>query len=242
MSPNRHKIKSISYDVYFELDADKLSHNMKSTPIDYWQMDRSHTENEERYLSNKDNLCPAHKYIKIVHVFPNVNNLEHKKYRTNLTEIDWYTSNNKIDTKYYLNINDYLNRKNGLSQEEYVKDKKLDGEDLDWSIIDQNKTIHDNPLNMIIKFYNGDKIPTKVYKKLERVFYSGPDSLYAHEFISKLMGLVHGGRKQIRSSDRNNIKVFVDIMKKHKTRDISKFIKTTFYPDMNKKFKWNHDF
>ena len=239
LTTDRYKIKSVSKDVYFMLDADKLSHNMKSTPVDYWNMD-NFTENEERYLSDKDKICPAEKYIKSIHVLVDDHKVEHyrerkdKTYLTHLVHIKW---NGKEKVHYYDNVKDYISRKNSKKLIDILKitEDELDDK-LDWSEIRRNKSEDNTKIDYVLQFYSGEKIPTETFKYLQTNLWDGMDSLYARDFLTILSSEIHGGRRS-NSKDRGKVKKFIDIMKKYKYKDISKFIKEKFYPDVKKKFK-----
>lgn len=239
ITSDRYKIESVSKDVYFVLDADKLNQHMKSTPVDYWNMDKF-TENEERYLSNKDKICPALKYIKSVNVLVDDRKLEYyegikdKSYLTHLVHIKW---NGKDKVHYYDNVKDYIARKNSkeLTDILNITEDELNDK-LDWVELHRNVSDNDNKIDYILQFYSGEKIPTKTFKYLQNTFWGGMDSPYVIDFLIILKNEVHGGRRS-NSKIRDKVKKFVDIMKKYKYKDIDKFIKEKFYPDVKKKFK-----
>jgi hypothetical protein len=60
----------ISYNVIIHLDGTKLSSaGYKIFPVDYWDMGREHSEQEERIVSDKDEIKPLNTYIKDIHIF-----------------------------------------------------------------------------------------------------------------------------------------------------------------------------
>ena len=254
MTSDRGKVSYINKNVYFVLDADKLKTNMKSTPVDYWNTD-NFTENEERFLSDKDKLCSFHKYIKSIHVLINQrmkDNMEDQpKYMrqvmTDLQTLVWKVKKYEIPLYVYTEIQNYITGKKGISFQKYLEQNNLNiggdnydkdnYKDLNWDRIHQTSKHHKSPLDYVLDFYSGDKIPTKTYRKLTGAFWGGVDGLYARDFISMLGDDVHASRRSNGVKHRDKVKLFIDIMKKNKIKSIPEFVKKVFYPDLKKTFK-----
>lgn len=237
------KGSSVKKNVFFELDDDALSHNLKKTPVDYWRGDPNMSESEERYLSDDDTLCNIDKYVKGIHVLIDEDGYMMKEYpKKYLTQLYELNVNSPVPVYYYTDQNKYLTRRGGMTIDEYLKSKGIDNvyDSIDFDSM--NRPHKSNHIDEIISFYNDPKISSEVYKELDK--YLSSSTLYVKDFVTDLKNTIHSARRSggMKGDTSNKtVKDLINIMKKSKSKNIDDFIYDVFIPDVYNKFNWNKD-
>jgi len=234
-------------NVYFELDANSLDHNLESASVDYWGAGPTGSESEERYLSNNDRICGLDKYVKSVHVLADDDSRSRvedpKRYFTTIMELGMYARKSKIPIYVYTDGNKYIAQRDGMTPDEYLESNGITSEnkydELYWNDIRQSQPSEKTLMDLIVNFYSGEKITSQDYKKLQDKFYwTGRANL--SDFIVELKNTINSARRPGRDTNKRYIvKDLMDIIQRSKSKSIEDFIENIFVPDVKNKFGWN---
>lgn len=197
-------------DVYIELDYDYLKSRMKSGPVDYWKAGRKGSEEEERFWSDSDHISNVSKFIKKIHVLLRKDERDLENPPKYILDLYWQAKFKKLPIYFYDKSQNYVLGKNPI---EVKWDDTLE--------YGSPKSEYVNDLEAIIKLMNDKKLSGK---EVERLKGSLRYPVYAEDFITILTHSVHAGRKMTTGQNREFIKDFIELMKKHKKTSVKEFV------------------
>ncbi len=195
-------------NVYFEIDYDYLKSRMKSAPVEYWGAGRKGSEEEERFWSNDDSIGNVGKWIKKIHVL--IKKDVEDSWKKHLVNLYWQSKMRNIPIYFYDDSKNFITGKNPI-EVDYENNLEFD----------RAKSDYVNDLEAIIKLMNGSKLSGKEVERLKGVMRY---PVYMEDFITIITHSIHGGRKMTTTENRNFIKDFVELMKKHKRTSVKEFI------------------
>jgi len=219
------------------LDGQKLGHNFKGTPVDYWgRAFGSDTESEDRIITDKPYIDNAISYIKEVHIDMDNYTQDRKKTSWEVFPADVKKMNALSQTLkkagipmwIYTRDNAYkhLTKQGYTSVEEWVEEVKSTEKGVaadDWP---EHESSYDR--------FEGLKLPGEITDALERDDYDSL-STKAKKYLYRLVNYpddqarrleidIHNGRKDPEA--REYIHKIVKLMRKWKIADLKEFVKT----------------
>jgi hypothetical protein len=103
-----YKLYPSNISCIIHLDGVKLSKNYKIGPVDYWGGGRERSEQEDRLVSNNDQIPQATKYIKDVHIYIPPDLEKEKLSVATLIELDKLSKQKNVSIYYYSDINYFM--------------------------------------------------------------------------------------------------------------------------------------
>lgn len=233
---------STNPNVNIVLDGQKLAYKYKGISVDYWGdkfSDKSvknkllntyyrnkSDENEERIITDEDEIKNAHQYIKEIHVLTKYNdtnfyetdkNIQFKK----LKEISKYCREYNIPCYFYYK-----------SQENEFKVLRQKNNELTKIFRSEYKEY----IKGVIKLFNDrDKIKTlSEIDKDEYGFNYTTLALYTHDMITSINNFIHNNKND--KFDRRIIKKYFDILRKTGVKSTKEFLEKliNYFEDLPK--------
>jgi len=218
----------VSYNVIIHLDGKKLTNaGFKVFPVDFWGMGPKNSEQEERIVSDKDEIKPLSNFVKDVHVYVDTSsNNPHSLER--LHEINNFAKKSSFPIYFYLTGNERHFKSHRTDKAIRNLDTMLAQPKWSESDLDHKKWLaKNNPEERIERYSKRLRIFLDIYygKPVDTDTYPG------NSVMKWLLYYPHDAHSQI-STDIHNIKQdhppifreFVEIMKKEGFKTVKEFV------------------
>lgn len=240
MSTTRSKSTGyVAGDVRITLDGRKLGHTFKVIPVEFWKLflqkpeefenitqynlHRTNSEQEDRIISDDDEISDANTYIKDIHI------VENTAYEQELSEVLFYADKYNIPVYIYTTFNDFLHARRGRieTSDSYGVKYNNDGESDDYVGI---VTLHSGA---VVAYNNKDNykkiiefIPDtyqKMFANISDEVNSEFDKLDVDSMRRRGSSLIHQIRSGSNKYDRFILKLIKQEMSKNKIKTFKEY-------------------
>ena len=190
--------KEVYRPVVINLNGHALVANgFKAFPIDYWCAGPNYSEQEERIVSNSDEITPLKKYVDSIHVY--IGELEelNRIFITKLIKIDDMAHQLKIPIYFYQKKDrEYFKQQRterALTTVTNILDKhELTSDELESMNYYKKHKIYDKRLHILIDFYNGVELDmsNKDNQDFIRLL-----TWYPKELIMRVKNIIHNEKR-----------------------------------------------